>query len=498
MKKIILRQWPLLIFLLFYFLIAFFTYKSYGISIDEPDEYLRGKLLYNKARGNDKVLQEDFVIKKQDNQDLLDHNHLHHALLYVFNGKESFEEYHLLNLIFASLIFIAIYEILLINLRRQSIAILGTIFLFFTPRFTGDIPSNPKDTIFGVYYFLSLSLIYISASLKWDEKVKIIVLGVIFGLTQALRVLGYALYPIYFIYAILTLKMEKKNIIKSLLNLLLEMVLIFFVSYLVHIISLPYLGADPFWHFWELIKVSARYGWPGKVLFFGNFVLASKLPWTYLPVWILITTPIFIIILFTVSLLNFNVKNKLFILFALSLVINFFVFFVTRPTIYDGLRHMIYLVPQIVLMSIFGLTYLLSKKGFRIAVMILLLISLLMVAKDYIELHPYQYIYFNKLAGGLKNARGKFETDYWGESNIEAAKWIRGNVIKSNLKIYTCGNEAAIIYYLPEAKAVKNAAEADYAVCWERMDDYKNIKGRIVHTISRQATPLTYIFKIKE
>ena len=39
--------------------------------------------------------------------------------------------------------------------------------------------------------------------------------------------------------------------------------------------------------------------------------------------------------------------------------------------------------------------------------------------------HPYQYVYFNLLAG--KNFNDKFDMDYWGLSNVSALKYIAEN-----------------------------------------------------------------------
>jgi hypothetical protein len=39
-------------------------------------------------------------------------------------------------------------------------------------------------------------------------------------------------------------------------------------------------------------------------------------------------------------------------------------------------------------------------------------------------LHPYEYIYFNRIFGGLPAAYDRFETDYFGLSLREGMEWI--------------------------------------------------------------------------
>ena len=38
------------------------------------------------------------------------------------------------------------------------------------------------------------------------------------------------------------------------------------------------------------------------------------------------------------------------------------------------------------------------------------------------RLHPYEYTYFNRLAGGVDEARGRYMLDYWGLSFKQAAQ----------------------------------------------------------------------------
>lgn len=484
------KYWPLIIFLIFYIVVTLLTYKSYGISMDEPETYYRGKLLYIKTRGNDKILQKDFVIEEEIKQnDLLDHNHFHHALLYIINGKEKFETYHLLNLLFAITVYIFSYVILLKNLRKPFLAILGPIFIFFTPRFFGDSPANPTDIPFAVYFFASICLIYLSE--KWDPRIKILILGVCFGLAQAMRIIGYSLYVIYFIYYFFTTDIKNK---KEAMNFLLELLIIFLISYLVHIITLPFLGADPFNHIFYLFGIAVKYPWKGKILFNGNFFDAKNLSFFYLPTWFLITTPIFILVLTFSSIFFLNKKNKLQFLLLITLGFNLFIFYFTKPVIYDGIRHFSYFLPLLVVLSVINFS-LFSKKISKFLI-ILIFINLLFIGKEYFRLFPYQYTYFNEIIGGLKGAYDKYETDYWATSNIEAAMWIKKNIIDNKLKIYVCGNEAAVKYYLPEISAVRDYKIANYAICGERLNKHKEIKGKIIYTVSREGVPLTHIFKI--
>ena len=43
---------------------------------------------------------------------------------------------------------------------------------------------------------------------------------------------------------------------------------------------------------------------------------------------------------------------------------------------------------------------------------------------DGLRLHPYEYIYYNRLVGGVQGAFRRFELDYWGTSYREAAAYL--------------------------------------------------------------------------
>lgn len=48
--------------------------------------------------------------------------------------------------------------------------------------------------------------------------------------------------------------------------------------------------------------------------------------------------------------------------------------------------------------------------------------------------HPYEYVYFNELAGGMNKAYGNYELDYYYHSTREASEWILANAKKSGLE----------------------------------------------------------------
>ena len=54
----------------------------------------------------------------------------------------------------------------------------------------------------------------------------------------------------------------------------------------------PYLWAHPVRNFGQVLGIMSRVPWPGTVWYLGRLWPAPRLPWHYLPVWVLATTPV--------------------------------------------------------------------------------------------------------------------------------------------------------------------------------------------------------------
>ena len=70
----------------------------------------------------------------------------------------------------------------------------------------------------------------------------------------------------------------------------------------------PYLWDDPL-NFFNSLKTMSKFRWIGEVFFNGEYYIAKYMPWFYIPTTILITTPLFILILFFIGF--FIISKKL-------------------------------------------------------------------------------------------------------------------------------------------------------------------------------------------
>jgi hypothetical protein len=93
---------------------------------------------------------------------------------------------------------------------------------------------------------------------------------------------------------------------------------------------------------------------------------------------------------------------------------------VTRPTHYDGIRHVMFVIPLLALLAggaLLRLVPLLRRSpALALAAAALAIVHLGVTVLTLARLHPVEYAAMNTLAGGTPGAVGRFELDYWATS----------------------------------------------------------------------------------
>lgn len=109
---------------------------------------------------------------------------------------------------------------------------------------------------------------------------------------------------------------------------------------------------------------------------------------------------------------------------------------ITRPALYNGLRHFVFVVPPFAVLGGLAGAWLaawaqergrLVTAGFAVAFAALLALPI----SELYRLHPYQYTSFNTASGGVKAAHGRFMLDYWGLAFKQAAEQLRAFLDKT-------------------------------------------------------------------
>jgi hypothetical protein len=298
---------------------------------------------------------------------------------------------------------------------------------------------------------------------------------------------------------------------------LLRLLVVIPVAWLLMLAMWPWAWSQPIVAPVVAMKFASRFPFDGSTLFRGVFLKATDVPATYLPTWFAITTPDFYFVAFTLGVValvmrrriteTVNVRGLAIVGLAIALPIG--AAMVTKPAIYDGLRHFLFVFPPLAaLAGVAVSSFMAAEVVPRIARVVgvgILLIAAGTTMVDVAMLHPYEYAYFNRSFGGLPAAAGRFETDYWGAAYKEGFAWVVNESYASAtrpIKVASCNessNKRLEYYRLDWPGASERVSivppEAGPDVFLESTRQYlcTHVDGPVIHTVSRSAVPLLYV-----
>jgi hypothetical protein len=203
------------------------------------------------------------------------------------------------------------------------------------------------------------------------------------------------------------------------------------VGVVVSDLSWPYLWAAPLARFLESSQIMSEFPWEGKVLFQGVDYKSDDLPRTYLPMLVSyqFTLPVLLLfVLGVIAAVNRSLKRTLSGLLVIVLFAWFFLplllVVLVTPVMYDNFRQFLFITPPIFLFAAVGFDALFAKFSHRMAQVIILIIAIAPGVYWNIMLHPYQYVFYNQLTGGVRGAFRKYEMDYWMTAYKEATNFL--------------------------------------------------------------------------
>jgi hypothetical protein len=107
---------------------------------------------------------------------------------------------------------------------------------------------------------------------------------------------------------------------------------------------------------------------------------------------------------------------------------------VTHATLYDGVRHVLFVIPMLALLAGWALVRLWQLLGrARVVAAPLALAYLGVVLANLATLHPLEYIATNALAGGTAGSYGRFELDYWSAAATEGLRRLEGRLDRAGV-----------------------------------------------------------------
>jgi len=206
------------------------------------------------------------------------------------------------------------------------------------------------------------------------------------------------------------------------------------ISWLLSILLWPFALQSPVKNVLESYHVMAHFPDTFRQIFEGRIEWSDFMPWNYLPKSMVITIPLIVltglalfIILSRHLLKNGKIVLYGFVIFSVLFPLVFAIY--EKSNLYSSWRQFLFVYPAIVLLASTGFYYLFEKvrnKYTRWGIGLLFLVMSIHPVKFMIKNHPYEYLYYNQLVGGLRGAYSNYETDYYYVSQTEAAQWLIG------------------------------------------------------------------------
>lgn len=435
--------------------------NDYALTNDEPIHQLHGELLLQHYQTGESPaslspFNDDGTIVKtihaiNDNKirgmnffggsfDLLVN-----ALHPYFKNIGLYHFRHYVNLVFGFLVMLFV-GLLIRELSDWKWAVIGLLMIALTPRLFGHSFNNPKDIPFAFTYISGLYFtIRFIRRLPKIDLLSALFLPVILALSISVRVSGLLLIGYIGLGFLMTfINDNQKPIAARFITYIMPatvLLLGIIGGYLATSLLWPYMQLDLFAPFKVLTEVSNFTVFSAFELFNGEWLVGKDLPLSYIPVWLFMTLPLFAMIgiVFAVPLLfQKEYKNSVSIGLLFFAVLFPVIFIIQQhSTIYNGIRHLLFILGPVSLLSTLGWRYMFQKWGrtyLRYSLIFILTACLLESGVWMVKSHPYQNMYFNSLVGGVDQAFGKYEIDYWGASCKEAVEWIDENTPSKSKK----------------------------------------------------------------
>jgi hypothetical protein len=312
-------------------------------------------------------------------------------------------------------------------------AFLGIFTLGFYPRFWGDMHFNPKDIPIAALFTFVIMLTY-----SWYLRPsgwKTIGIGILSG--AALSIKANAVFLPFVIILGLWPWQSKwtpwEPVITHIKERFWSYAAMVGIAISTHVFSWPYLYSNPMGRIYRYYNFIFTQGERGGIGYWNPDAIIQTV----------ITMPeiltLFLITGLTAAImLVFKGKGRPFF----QLIIVWCLVPIVRAVLpsaqnFDGIRHFLEFLPAAGLLMGYGaerITSTLTKwkphyqKIWQVIVAGLLLLNLGIAHWVY---HPYQYIYFNSLVGGLQGARDRLNlpeaTDYWAVSYRQGINWLNQN-----------------------------------------------------------------------
>ena len=514
-KKII----PIAVVSLFfctYLVIGWLIYKDYGVSADELIDYRRGQVNYARMMGGSLA---EFKNQCSQSLTMCYYPPSFSMLLYVIAPTGDSQTIYLRRHLFTFAFFaFSVFIFFLIGkkiFKDWKIGLLGALFLIISPRIFAHSFYNPKDIP-----FLSIYVISIYTLLLFLEKKNIftsILHGVVIGFVCSIRTPGLIIIPITFFFYLFDLIMSREKWQSYLKAGLFLFILVIIAGSLVYLFT-PYLYTNVDANFIQIFNVMKQFPWAHYHLYLGKDI-ENHIPWHYSIVWFSISSPLLYLVLFLLGCVALTLRSikirtrdqfrslRDFYLVGACWFLPLAAVILMKSVIYTDNRQMYFIYPPLLLFSLYGFKALTDKIQLKTphwqwVTAIILVVGLAYPVYFMIRYHPYQYTYFNFLAGSKMSViKERFGLDAWGLSVKNGLEYIARTDPANTIKVQVIGgyNKSWLLLDKSDRKKlnVTTFNPPNYIIETYRYYPEKQVVGgKVVYSIQVGDTDILTVYKM--
>ena len=300
---------------------------------------------------------------------------------------------------------------------------------------TKDIPF--AAAMMGAVYFLCR----VARKLPQPRRRDTICFGLLLGAALGIRVLGLLL--IGYVAVVIFMRMRggsTRDRLRFVAGSAVALTPAFLIGYLIMIAAWPWSAMAPLNPLRGLIDFG-NFHYQIHTMLDGRIYTMADVPRWYVPSYLLFKVPLLILtgaatamatVLRPAGAPGRRSETALLAFIAAFPVI---CIVVERGPAFTGLRHFLFVVPVFAALAGIGFNALLAqcetrRRWLTNAAAVAMIAALLWNAGMMVRLHPYQYLFFNPLVGGLAGAARQYDTDYWVNIMPEAVDKLEAYVAK--------------------------------------------------------------------
>jgi hypothetical protein len=404
-------------------------------------------------------------------------------------------------------------------------ALIAAVALSVCGAWYGTMFNHTKDIPFAAAMMgATLFLIRAARSLPSPRAGDLAAFGLLAGAALGQRVLGLLLLiyagmaiALYLPRPSLDTRERWRFVIESSLRLLPALVL----AYVIMILAWPWAALEPLNPIRGLLAFS-EFQYAIRTVLDGHVYEMANVPRLYVPIYILIRVPL--LTLFGAALaMIFALSPRLapgatqlprrdIALVALTVIFPLACQVICDGPAFTGLRHFLFVVPALATLAGIGLdaaATALASRGRLIVSGGLAVVTACFLANavTLVRLHPYEYLFYNTVVGGLEGASRRYDLDYWFSSMPEAVNQLEAYLRRTEpldasrpMQVYSvavCGERLAFdkSVTLPQLHFdfKQEWNQSEFFIAPTHMNCDGDLDGKVIGTVKRLGVTIAYV-----